>query len=160
MNEDEIAAYLADRSREKQLDPCKDYLLHLLNTWPDLSARKIYQKLLQHQPDMVTCSRSVRRYVETLKATHMLSQKRYYEPVLDMIPGEQCQVDGGECRHVLIDGLERVVYFVVSVLSYSRLMYVSASLKPINTLNRYRNSGKVQPFGWMSRTAVHRVKSN
>ncbi len=26
MNEDEITAYLADRSREKQLDPYKDYL--------------------------------------------------------------------------------------------------------------------------------------
>ena len=96
MNEDEITAYLADRSREKQLDPCKDYLLHLHNIWPDLSARKIYQKLLQCQPGLVKSSRSVRRYVETLKATHTLSQKRYYEPVLDMIPGEQCQVDGGE----------------------------------------------------------------
>ncbi len=134
MTEGELTACFADRSREKQLDPYKDYILHLLETWPDLSAQKIYQKLTKHQPALKTSTRSVRRYVENLKATHSLSQKRYYEPVLDMIPGEQCQVDGGELRNVLIEGIERVVYFVVFVLSYSRLMYVSASLKPINTL--------------------------
>jgi len=134
MTEDEIAAHLTDRSREKQLDPYKDYILHLLETWPDLSAQKIYQKLTKRQPELETSTRSVRRYVEALKETHTLSQKRYYEPVLDMIPGEQCQVDGGELRNVLIEGIERIVYFVVFVLSYSRLMYVSASLKPINTL--------------------------
>lgn len=134
MTEDEITAHLSDRSREKQLDPYKEYILHLLQSWPDLSAQKIYQKLTKRQPDIETSTRSVRRYVEALKETHTLSQKRYYEPVLDMIPGEQCQVDGGELRNVLIEGIERIVYFVVFVLSYSRLMYVSASLKPINTL--------------------------
>lgn len=134
MTEDEIATHLTDRNRDKQLDPYKDYILHLLQTWPDLSAQKVYQKLTIRQPELVTSTRSVRRYVESLKETHTLSQKRYYEPVLDMIPGEQCQVDGGELRNVRIDGIERIVYFVVFVLSYSRLMYVSASLSPINTL--------------------------
>jgi len=134
MTEDEITAHLTDHSREKQLDLYKDYILHLLNTWPDLSAQKIYQKLTKRQPALETSTRSVRRYVETLKQTHTISQKRYYEPVLDMIPGEQCQVDGGELRNVLIAGIEQIVYFVVFVLSFSRLMYVSASLKPINTL--------------------------
>lgn len=134
MTEDEIATHLTDRSRDKQLDPYKDYILHLLQTWPDLSAQKIYQKLTIRQPELVTSTRSVRRFVENLKETHTLSQKRYYEPVLDMIPGEQCQVDGGELRNVRIAGIERTVYFVVFVLSYSRLMYVSASLSPINTL--------------------------
>ncbi len=78
MTEDELTACFADRSREKQLDPYKDYILHLLETWPDLSAQKIYQKLTKHQPALKTSTRSVRRYVENLKATHSLSQKRYY----------------------------------------------------------------------------------
>ncbi|WP_198246016.1 hypothetical protein [methane-oxidizing endosymbiont of Gigantopelta aegis] len=46
--------------------------------------------------------------------------KRYYQPVLDMVPGEQCQVDPGELRGVLINGVETTVYFVVFVLSFSR----------------------------------------
>ena len=49
MTEDEITAHLTDRSREKQLDPYKEYILHLLQTWPDLSAQKIYQKLTKRQ---------------------------------------------------------------------------------------------------------------
>ncbi|GED22523.1 hypothetical protein HHA01_15000 [Halomonas halmophila] len=48
-------------------------------------------------------------------------QRRYYEPVLDMVPGVQCQVDPGELREVMIGGEPRTVYFVVFVLAYSRL---------------------------------------
>jgi transposase len=67
MTEDEIATHLTDRSRDKQLDPYKDYILDLLQTWPDLSAQKIYQKLTIRQPELVTSTRSVRRYVEPIK---------------------------------------------------------------------------------------------
>ena len=45
----------------------------------------------------------------------------------------QCQVDGGEMRGVLVAGRETAVYFVVFVLSYSRLIYVAVSDKPVNT---------------------------
>jgi hypothetical protein len=75
----------------------------------------------------------VRRYIEGLKATVGVKAPRCYEPVLDMVPGVQCQVDGGELRGVVIGGLETTVYFVVFVLSYSRLMHVVASLRPVDT---------------------------
>ena len=47
--------------------------------------------------------------------------------------GKLCQVDGGELRNVLINGIATTVYFVVFVLSYSRLMYVAAQFKPVDT---------------------------
>jgi hypothetical protein len=50
-----------------------------------------------------------------------------------MVPGLQCQVDGGELRGILIEGAETVIYFVVFVLSYSRMMYVGLSREPVNT---------------------------
>ncbi len=50
-----------------------------------------------------------------------------------MVQGEQCQVDGGELRGVMSDGVETTVYFMVFVLSYSRLMHVSVSDRPIDT---------------------------
>ncbi len=50
-----------------------------------------------------------------------------------MVPGEQCQVDPGELRGVLINGLETTVHFVVFVLSFSRLMYVALSPRAIDT---------------------------
>jgi hypothetical protein len=45
----------------------------------------------------------------------------------------QCPVDGGEWRGVMIGGKETTVYFMVFVLSYSRLMHVSVSAQPIDT---------------------------
>src|SRR5690606_10898094 len=47
--------------------------------------------------------------------------------------GVQCQVDPGELRGVIIGGVEREVHFVVFVLSFSRLMYVGVSFRPLNT---------------------------
>ncbi len=44
--------------------------------------------------------------------------------------GVQCQVDPGELRNVLIGGEERTLYFVVFVLSCSRLMYVGVAFQP------------------------------
>ena len=58
---------------------------------------------------------------------------RYYEPILDDVPGVQCQVDPGELRGVLIGGEERTLHFVVFVLSYSRLMYVGLAFRPLDT---------------------------
>lgn len=62
-----------------------------------------------------------------------LDQYRYYEPIIETVPGVQCQVDPGELRGVLINGKPHTVYFVAFVLSYSRLMYVGLSLQPLNT---------------------------
>jgi transposase len=84
-------------------------------------------------PVLSISDRSVRRYVEKLKATVAVKQARYYEPILDMIPGHQCQVDPGELHDVMINGKKTSVYFVVFVLSYSRMMYVAVSPTPINT---------------------------
>jgi len=50
-----------------------------------------------------------------------------------MVPGVQCQVDGGELRGVMIADKETTVYFMVFVLSYCRLMHVSLSAQPIDT---------------------------
>ena len=61
------------------------------------------------------------------------AQLRYYEPVIDDLPGVQCQVDGGELRDVVIAGKATTVYFLVFVLSFSRLMHVSLSTRPIDT---------------------------
>ena len=77
--------------------------------------------------------RSARRYLQALKQTVTLKQQRYYQPVLDMVPGVQCQVDPGELRGVLVKGIETTLYFVVFVLSFSRLMYVALSRTPVDT---------------------------
>jgi hypothetical protein len=72
-------------------------------------------------------------YISALREEVTEAQPRYYEPVLEHIPGVQCQVDPGELRDVLINGVATTVYFVVFVLSFSRLMYVGVSRRPLDT---------------------------
>lgn len=133
-----IGEALSHPERTKRLDTYRDYLTYLLRRYPRLSAPKVLRKLREQAPELVVSERSLRRYLEQLKHTVACAQRRYYEPVIDSVPGVQCQVDGGELRQVRIGGLEHVVYFVVFVLSYSRLMYVSASARPIDTATLMR----------------------
>ncbi len=122
-----------DKSRVKRLDDCRDYIIHLLETFEKLSAVKVLRKVRVQYPSLDVSDRSARRYLQTLKQTVKLKQQRYYQPVLDMVPGVQCQVDPGELRGVLVNGIETTIHFVVFVLSFSRLMYCALSHAPIDT---------------------------
>lgn len=133
MTEEEAQKQQSEPVRSKQLDGYRDYIIHLLGTFPGLSAVKVLRKLKEKYPELETSDRTARRYINELKETVSLKQKRYYEPVLDMVPGAQCQVDGGEMRGLMVGGVETVIYFVVFVLSYSRMMYVGLSRKPVDT---------------------------
>ncbi len=133
MDEKAITDAQDDRSRVKRLDDCHDYVIHLLGKFPDISAIKVARKVRTQYPALEVSDRSVRRYVQHHRQTVAGNQQRHYEPVLDMVPGVQCQVDPGELRGVWINGVETTIHFVVFVLSFSRLMYVALSRKPIDT---------------------------
>jgi hypothetical protein len=91
----------------------------LYNHGNGLSERvKVFRKLKAKVDDLAVSDRSERRSIKSLKQKISFKQPRYYEPVLDMMPGEQCQVDGGELRGVMIGGMEKTVYFTVFVLSF------------------------------------------
>ena len=133
LDEAVIALKLDNPVRSKQLDVYRDYLISLLASFPGLSAVKIARKLKEKLGELPASDRSIRRYVSALKEEVTTGQHRYYEPVVDEVPGVQCQVDPGELRNVLIGGVETVVHFVVFVLAYSRLMYVGLSFRPLDT---------------------------
>jgi hypothetical protein len=105
---------------------------------------------------LAVSGRTARRYIAQPKENITLKQRRYYEPVLDMEPGVQCQVDGGELRGVSVGGVETTVYFVVFVLSYSRLMYVGVSSQPIDTERLIRmHDAAFRTFGGRPRECVY-----
>jgi transposase len=133
MEEVEISEHLDDPSRAKLLDQHRGYIRYLLATYPRLSAVKVARKLREKVGELAVSERSIRRYVQALKQQLATAQVRYYEPVLDEVPGVQCQVDPGELRGVMVGGEARTVYFVVFVLSFSRLMYVGLSFRPLDT---------------------------
>lgn len=151
-----ITALLSDTDRVKKLDDYRDYIVQLLQTYPGLSAVKVLRKLKAKVDALAVSDRSVRRYIQALKLEISVKQPRYYEPVLDMIPGEQCQVDGGELRGVMIGGRETTVYFMVFVLSYSRLLHVSVSARPIDTDTLIRqHDAAFRYFGGMPAECVY-----
>ena len=135
LRQDEVTtAHQQDNpARIKRLDDCREFIIHQLQTYPKLSAVKVLRKLRQQYPALNASDRTVRRYLQALKQTVALKQQRYYEPVLDMVPGVQCQVDPGELRNVMIDGVQQTLHFVVFVLSFSRLMHVALSRDAIDT---------------------------
>ena len=156
MSEEEIAAYQERKGRTKRLDVHRTYIIHLLETYPRLSAVKVLRKLQAAHGELSVSSRTMRRYIEGLRKTIAPKQERYYEPVLDMAPGVQCQVDGGELRGVVIDGVETTVHLMVFVLSYSRLMYVAASPRPIDTAELIRmHDAAFRYFGGRPRECVY-----
>jgi len=130
---DEIADAKKDNERSKKLDQHKEYVIHLLQTFPNLSAVKITNRLKEKFNELPVSERTVRRFVEKLKESTPTAQPRYYEPILDDVAGVQCQIDPGELRGLEVGNEIVNLYFVVFVLSYSRLMYVAVSFKPINT---------------------------
>ncbi len=156
LSEAEIADKLSDTDRTKKLDEYRDFIIQLLQTYPELSAVKVLRKLKAKVETLNVSDRSVRRYIQALKQEISFKQARYYEPVIDMVPGEQCQVDGGELRGVMINGVETTVYLMVFVLSYSRLMYVSLSDKPINTeMLIQQHDAAFRYFGGMPEECVY-----
>ena len=79
------------RIEAKKLDEYRAYIIQLLQMYPGLSAVKVLRKLRTKVANISVSDRSMRRYIQRLKQTISLRQERYYAPVLDMIPGEQCQ---------------------------------------------------------------------
>jgi transposase len=119
--------------RPKRLDSLRDYLSDQLGQYPKLSAVKLGRKLAEKQVVVPVSDRTLRRYIGQLKRELKKESLRRYQPVIDMVPGVQCQVDLGEMRDVLVGGMPTSVYFAVFVLSYSRLLYVSVGDRPVNT---------------------------
>jgi transposase len=156
MPEAEMADQLDDMSRAKKLDAYRAYIIQLLQTFPNLSAVKVMRKLKAKIDSLSVSDRSMRRYIQALKDEISVKQPRYYEPVVDMVPGVQCQVDGGELRGVMIGGKETTVYFMVFVLSYSRLMHVSMSAQPIDTQTLiYQHDAAFRYFGGRPQECVY-----
>jgi transposase len=164
MPEGEIASRLEELTRTKKLDEYRVYIIQLLQTYPGLSAVKVLRKLKDKVDRLTVSDRSVRRYIQALKDEISFKQVRYYEPVVDMVPGVQCQVDGGEMRGILVGGQETTVYFMVFVLSYSRLIpylrwaqvHVSVSSRPIDTQTLIQqHDAAFRYFGGMPQECVY-----
>jgi len=133
MSEEEIQRRLEHPERARELDQYQETLKQLLARYPKMKTPKVRRKLKKQNITVAVSDRTLSRYIRDLKAELPKTPGRLYEPVTDLVPGEQCQVDLGEQRGVKVGGVLATLYFAVFVLSFSRRLYVALSPKPINT---------------------------
>lgn len=133
LSEAEIERRLEQRERARELDHYRETVKQLLARYPRMKSPKVRRKLEEQGIKVSVSSRTLSRYLREIRAELPKAPTRAYEPVTDLIPGAQCQVDLGEQRGVKVGGVLATLYFAVFVLSFSRRLYVAISPKPVNT---------------------------
>lgn len=135
MSLDEASASIGQQQRRSQFDEARVYILEELGEFPKITATKLLRKVKEHSPCITAKERAFRKYLAPLRKSVEPEQKiRHYEPVLDMEPGHQVQVDMGEqevCQDK--DGHTFKIYFISFVFSYSRMGCVLFQGRPYNT---------------------------
>ena len=103
-------------ARASKLDAFKVYIRARLEKF-DLPATSLFRELkLQGYSGGITI---LREFVSPLKAefTRRVSER------FETVPGQQAQIDWGECGTLEVGGERRKLYVFVMVLGYSRMMY-------------------------------------
>ena len=102
--------------RPSKLDPFKDHIRVRLERY-DLPATVLLRELtaMGYEGGITI----LREFVRPLKAEFVRRVTERFETV----PGQQAQLDWGECGTVLVDGQRRKLYVFVLVLGYSRMTY-------------------------------------
>jgi transposase len=104
------------RPRASKLDPFKAYIRARLEKF-DLPATSLLRELRTRGYGGGLSI--LREYTAPLKADYTRRVTERFETV----PGQQAQIDWGECGTVEVDGESRKLYVFVMVLGYSRMMY-------------------------------------
>ena len=133
MNLSESASYFETRQRSSQFDVARDFIIERLSQFPKISAVKLLRQVKEKHPEIQGKVRAFRYYLAPLRSAANPATVRHYAPVLDMVPGHQVQVDGGEFRVARPDDAGFKVYFIAFVCSYSRRLFVTFRQSPFDT---------------------------
>ena len=120
------------RPRPRMIDPFIPFIQETLVQYPNLGAARVY--------DMI-CARgfegSMRRTRALLQELRPRAPRPIYRHV-EVLPGEQSQIDWGHLGRFMIDGATRDVWFFVMVLSWSRALWAELVLE-LNTASLLRS---------------------
>ena len=106
----------ARKKRGSKLDTFKAYIRHRLESF-DLPASVLHRELVEkgYQGGLTI----LRTFVRPLKAEFTRRVTERFETR----PGQQAQLDWGECGQIEVDGQRKTLYVFVLVLGYSRMLY-------------------------------------
>lgn len=126
-----------------RLEFLRPYIQHMLDQFPNLQAARLAKKVMTKFPSLDISERVLRRYIRSLKESDKLGRRASVgEPVMDMVPGVQCQVHADVVNDVRIAGVLQQVHVVCFVLSFSRKLFVDVQLEPytVNALIEAHNA--------------------
>ncbi len=130
MDFEEALKYRVEKLKRKQYsNPPIEVIKEILDLEPKTPATGIYDQLVE-RGFYDGSERTIQRIVKKMRP--MIKKERKFEPVLDMKPGFQAQVDLGENRKVFFKGIRKTIYFISFVLSFSRKKYIEYYDVPIN----------------------------
>ena len=154
----EASDYLPKVKRSSQFDQAREFVVLYIENFPKISASKLYQKVVAQYPDIRAKERAFRKWVAPIRATISPKKQRHYEPIIDMQPGQQVQVDGGEswvqCSNIASEKFK--VYFIAFVFSCSRMAYLYFQERPFKTTDFIKaHLAAFQFFGGIAREYVY-----
>lgn len=107
--------------RSSLLDPYKDEIMKILDDFPDLSARRILEKIRErgYQGHITILG-------DYLRESHVHRPEPYLR--LTSVPGLQAQVDWGHCGQFMVGQTIRPLYCFAIVLSFSRAIHLEFTM--------------------------------
>jgi len=129
MPQDEYVRYMAQCcERTKILDPYRNEITALLETWPNITSAIIHDRLRENHKDFAPSYRSVSMYVTALREILGIptgEKIRQFAEVAELPPGSQAQVDMGQKIMKDMFGKNVRIYIFTMVMSHSRKKFVS-----------------------------------
>ena len=104
------------KARKSILEPYKEYIRGRLEKF-NLTAKRLWQEL--KEKGFLGSYSTVKPFVREVKGRQNSKLTERYET----LPGEQAQLDWGECGTIEVNGKGKKLYVFTLVLGYSRMMY-------------------------------------
>ena len=117
------------------LDSYKEFFLEQIRTYPNIRSTNLYYKTEEAFPDFKCTRERFFAYIKKLREDYGFDvfSSRKTNPRKEALPGEEAQVDFGQCKMKDMYGRTIRVYFFCMVLSYSRMRFVYFQNHPFTT---------------------------
>lgn len=109
------------KSSSFKLDPFKGYIGELLSSYPRISGVRVFEEILK-----TGYSGGISILRDYLKGLRESRREAFLR--VTTLPGEEAQVDWGECGSISVGKTKRRLSVFVMVLSFSRMLYLEFTL--------------------------------
>jgi len=121
LRSDTVPGTIPRKKRASKLDPYKGEIARLVKEYPHISGIRIFEEITKQGYTGKTTILN-----EYLKSIRQKQPEAFFR--LQCAPGEQAQVDWGNCGTITVEGYSRRLSVFAMVLSYSRMLYLEFTI--------------------------------